>query len=79
MNIGLRFSKSQARVLNAIAARAKTKDLKADVTLFEKAADSAKKGEPLIVGCNSVDEVKRMAEGFVLLGVKRPTLEELSG
>lgn len=50
-----------------------------DISLFDKAAESAEQGEPLIVRCSSREEVEQMAHGFVIWGVRRPAIDELNG
>lgn len=79
MVMGLRFRKSQARVLRNIAEWARANDLPGvDATLYDKAAESAAAGEPLVVHCENREEVEGMAAGFVLLGVARPEIDELT-
>lgn len=78
LTLGLRFSRSSARVLRNIAAEA-ARHRTGDPGLFYKAAESAEDGEPLVVLCSSAAEVHEMASLFATLGVKRPAIEELSG
>jgi hypothetical protein len=79
LTLGLRFSRSQARILDNIA-----EDLRSrrpdgiDISLFDKAAESARDGEPLVVLCDHREEIEKMARGFELWGIKRPVIEELS-
>ncbi len=47
------------------------------VTLFRRAADSARSGEPLLVDCTSPEEAIAMADGFTQYGVRRPAVEAL--
>jgi len=82
IRMGLRFAKSQARTLRNIAEHLRTLDPATnvvDISLFDKAADSAAEGEPLIVMCSDPDEVREMAAVFVRLGVKEPDVEDLNG
>lgn len=78
--IGLRFRRSQARTLRALAERAERRELGAEsVSLFRDAADAAATGEPLIVLCEQPLEAVLIAEGFTRYGVVKPAVEELSG
>jgi len=77
MLMGLRFRKSQARVLRELANRAKARELPGAVSLFEKAAEAAASGEPLIVACSTPEEAVAMAAGFSQYGVVTPTIEQL--
>lgn len=80
MQIGLRFRRGQARVLRAVAQRLASNGIKGEhIELFDKAADAAESGEPLVVYCTSRDEVVMMADGFTQFGLARPVIEELSG
>lgn len=78
MTLGLRFPRSQARVLRAIGEEAERMG-QGDISLYFKAAESAEIGEPLIVKCEARDEVERMAALFATLGCRRPAIEELNG
>lgn len=76
---GLRFSKSQARVLDALADRVRQADLAgSDVSTFEQAAMAARLGEPLIVICDEPVEAEQLAGMYAMAGVKRPTVEHLN-
>lgn len=76
---GLRFSKSQARVLSYIAMRIEMGELgNQHRKLFVDAADAARKGEPLIVHCSQPIEAVMMADGFTRFGVVRPDVEDLN-
>lgn len=78
--MGLRFRKSQARTLRHLVEQLEQADLPAvDISLYEKAAQAARDGEPLLVHCESRDEVEAMAAGFARLGVVRPEIDELAG
>lgn len=77
--LGLRFARSQRRVLTALVQRAEAGELTAAAELFRKAAHAAGTGEPLIIVCQTRDEAVAMADGFVMYGVKRPVIEQLNG
>jgi len=81
MRVGLRFSRSQARILRNLVAQLRADPPRGDfdISLFDKAAEAAENGEPLHVLCSDRDEAERMAAGFVLWGVKRPSMELLRG
>lgn len=75
LTIPLRFPKSQARVLRNIVDRLKSEGIAPEnVTLFEQAADAARNAEPLMVRCDSLDEVRAMADAFVTFGIRRPSI-----
>lgn len=78
VTLGLRFRRSQARLLRDLAERAKAGELPGAVSLFANAANAAGKGELLIVGGDSVDEIRALAQGFAIYGVTVPTVEMLS-
>lgn len=79
LRLGLRFSKSQARVLRNLADQLRsTRAPGVDISLFDKAAESAARCEPLEVWCQDPSEVLMMAELFVRLGVKRPAIDDLT-
>lgn len=78
-HLGLRFRRSQARTLAAIAARLEQVPNAHDqITLFNQAAESAKTGEPLVVVCSDPVEAVVMADAFTMWGAARPTVESLS-
>lgn len=78
--VGLRFPRSQARVLRNVAQRLNQADVDREHTsLFDKAAEATAMGEPLIVFAENLLEVELMAAAFPRFGVVRPTIEELSG
>lgn len=78
--IGLRFRRSQARTLRNIADRVRASELpNHHAALFDKAADAARTGEPLIVVCVDPLEAVALADGFTQYGVVRPVVDELSG
>jgi hypothetical protein len=78
LKLGLRFARSETRKLRDIATRARSEGLAIDMGLFEQAADSAETGEPLIVICDEPEDGARMADGFILWGIERPAVEELT-
>lgn len=49
-----------------------------DPMLYRQAAKAASAGEPLIVECTVPEEVHQMAALFGTLGIRPPTVEELS-
>lgn len=73
--VGLRFPRSAARVLRNVAAEYRGK---LDVGLYEKAAESAERGDPLVVRFTRREEIDRMVDAFAVLGVPRPAVDELS-
>lgn len=78
--MGLRFRKSQVRVLRNLVEWVEGNDVPGiDVSLYRKAMEAAAAGEPLLVHCNGREEVEAMAAAFVRLGVARPTIDELAG
>jgi hypothetical protein len=77
---GLRFRRSQARVLRALVVRAEHRELpSANVTFFRMAAEAAHTGEPLLVECTNEAELALLASGFAHFGVVPPTIEQVSG
>lgn len=79
MRLGLRFARSQIRVLRNIRDWAKANRVPGDLSLYDKAIESTEDNEPLVVMCDSRDEVEEMAAMFVNLGCKRPAIEDLNG
>lgn len=79
MTLGLRFSRSQVKVLRGIRDWATANRLEGDLSLYDKAIESTEIGEPLVVHCSDPAEVEEMADLFVRLGCKRPAVEQLSG
>lgn len=75
---GLRFERSEAANLRALADRVKADDLRSDVSVFESAAESAERSEPLVVHFSQIEEVVEMVAHYVRLGIKQPVIEELS-
>lgn len=76
--MGLRFRKSQARLLRDLADRARAREIPfGAVSLFEKAAEAASAGEPLIVICERPEEAIAMAAGFGQFGILPPSVEQL--
>jgi hypothetical protein len=77
--MGLRFRRSEARFLRAIATRLYTEDVPSSkVRLFERAAECAVRGEPLEVLVEQPDDAKHMADTFIAYGVKPPAVEDLT-
>lgn len=78
--LGLRFPTSDAPLLRDIAARLKEdRRPHEDISLFDKAADSAERAEPLIIVCNQPQDAVRIAHGFTRWGIQRPAIDELNG
>ena len=78
--VGLRFPRSQARVLRNLVERLNQADIdRSHTSLFASAAQATAQGEPLIVVAENLLEVELMAEAFPKFGVVKPTIEELSG
>lgn len=77
MRLGLRFARSQRRVLKNIRDGALEAG-QGDVGLYDRAIEAAETGEPLIVVCERASEVEHMAALFAYLGCRRPVIEELS-
>lgn len=78
--LGLRFPRSQIRILRNIVEQLRVERPEGvDISLFEKAHDSAVEGEPLQVRCSTRDEIEAMAHGFTLWGLRRPEIDELNG
>lgn len=81
LQIGLRFRKGQAKVIEAIAQELRSTPAAVNATeaigLFDKAAEAARSGEPLIVKCRRPEEAQQMADDFVLYGLARPAVEDL--
>lgn len=77
--IGLRFRKSQARILRNLVQRMKSEGIdRESISLFESAQLAAQTGEPLIVVCHDPMEVELMAAAFPRWGVVAPTMERLA-
>ena len=79
LRVAMRFERSDIANLQAAADRAKVQDLRADVSTSELAADAARRGEPLIFECDSLDEARLIAAGYTLHGCKAPTFESRVG
>lgn len=78
--MGLRFDNSEAKQLQSIADQLRQErrpDI--DISLFDKAAQSATQSEPLIVLCSHPQEAERMAQGFTRWGLQRPAIDPLNG
>jgi len=80
IRIGLRFRRSDARLLRDLADRVRQGEMgEQHVSTFRDAADAAATGEPLIVLCEEPFEAEMMADGYARFGVPRPAIEELTG
>jgi hypothetical protein len=77
MKVGLRFRRGDARVLAALADQFGGRP-GINERLYTGAAHAAKIGEPLLVEADSLDEVRQMAALFGHVGVRPPTIEEVS-
>jgi|GEM_PF-3953879 len=75
--VGLRFRRGDARILENLARRAQSMELRGGADIFAKAAKAARIGEPLVVICDTPEEAKQMAEGYSLYGMKAPVIEQL--
>jgi hypothetical protein len=71
---GLRFERKEVPKLRLWADRVKMGDATGGAELYERAADAADRGEPLIVEAAYPAEVIALAEGFVVLGLERPEI-----
>lgn len=78
LTFGLRWPRSQARVLLNISEEA-ARHGQGDVSLYLRAAESVADNEPLVVHCEGRAEIEQMAALFVALGVRRPAIEDLNG
>lgn len=80
MRFGLRFDPQDASYLRAVARQIKGGQRRGEtVGGLDHAAEAAETGEPLIVHCESAQEVKQMAARFVRLGCSMPAIDELTG
>ncbi len=79
MRFGLRFACKDAPFLAALARQVRSGQRKGPVGGLAAAADAAETGEPLIIQCSTPQEAEQQAAHFVLLGVTRPAVEELTG
>lgn len=78
LTVGLRFRAKDARRLQELADRWASEGTNPEgIGLFTRAAADARLGEPLRILCESAEEAKIMADGFVLYGVTRPAIEAL--
>ena len=79
LKVGLRFKRSQARLLRHLAARVRNSELpNSHAAIFDAAAQAASTGEPLIVICRNQMEAQMMAAGYTQYGVTAPTIEQVS-
>ena len=78
IRVGLRFERSQLLPLQVVADA--IRPFKSDdVRLMNFGIEAAASGEPLVLHCKDIDEANRIAQVYVDHGLKRPTIEELSG
>lgn len=77
ISLGLRFRRSDVRVLTAIRNAAAERG-QGDVGLYDKAVAATQIGEPLVVVAETVDEVRTMAALFGTLGCRQPVIEEIN-
>lgn len=78
LKIGLRFDRNQAPKLRELGDRIRSGQMDTHhAGVFDDAATAAENGEPLIVVCQHSDEAVMMAEGYVLYGIRRPSVEQL--
>lgn len=77
--IGLRFRKSQARVIRNVIAGLRERGLTQPIGLFTQAAEAAQSGEPLQVRAQNLEEAQKLAATFTVFGIARPAIEPLSG
>lgn len=75
ITVAMRFDRSDASKLRALADRAKIRDLLADVSTYELAADAAERGTALQFECENADEAQLIAAGFVVNGCTLPTID----
>lgn len=77
--VGLRFDPRDARRLLELVERGKSEGLFSEqIGLFDRAAEDARIGEPMLVTCDNLEEARVLAHGFSLYGVTAPTIEQLS-
>lgn len=76
IKVNLWFRRSQLRKLRRLADWCRAMRPKGvDVSLYDKAADSARDGDPLTVICSKPAEAELIADGFVRLGIARPRVD----
>lgn len=79
LRIGLRFPRSQARILRHLIRRAESEGVAAHhISLFRHAEAAARNGEPLTIHCAAHEEAVAIADGFTMYGVTRPAIEDLT-
>jgi hypothetical protein len=79
LKVGLRFRKSDARLLRHLADRVRNGEIQGTLSTFENAAEAARSGEPLIVVCDVLEEAHQMAALYRGCGTSMPAVEALSG
>lgn len=78
MLIGLRFAKSDAKLLRGLEAQVRNGELGGQTAnIFHQAALAAETGEPLELHCVDPIEAVQMAAVYMQLGVSAPAIEDL--
>ena len=76
LRFALRFDRRDQAALERLQGRLQSGEgFDGEPNLFRYAADATARGEPLIVDCEDVDEVRQIAAYFVRLGCHEPVLE----
>lgn len=79
MVLGLRFAKQDSRLLRQLAGSVRNGELAGmAANVFDQAAISAERQEPLEVHCDSPMEAVEMAALYSLHGCAQPVIEELN-
>jgi hypothetical protein len=68
----MRFKRSHVRPLRAVIAKLTNAGATEHLSLFEQALDHARRGEPLIVVAESLEEIELMVQAFIVYGVRPP-------
>lgn len=77
--IGVRFKRTDAPQLRALAQRVRLKELPGQhANLFDSAADAAESGQPLLVRCSSPEDGLLIVQGFITYGVAPLGIDYLS-
>lgn len=79
LTVGLRFTRADGPLLRSIFDRLISEGRTEDAGLFDAAAQSAERDDPLELVCNTRDEAERIAHGFTRWGIERPAIDELNG
>lgn len=77
ITLALRFDPRDAELLDRLADRVQVKDILADVSTFRLAAEAARNREPLRFECETADEAKLIAAGYVMHGCRPPTIDDV--